>query len=311
MIGKVGALVDRVRMLQRPGPKCLRLHLGVHKTATTHAQAALAALATDCSRRGISVLTPETIRDSGLMEAFLQDVLEPGVSDVRRRIALVDALRDQGATGATLIVSEENIFGNADELLANPIFPHMKNRTRNLRALAARTETEVFLSLRSWDEILPSAYATALRFKSVPDGFEAVRSAALASPPCWIAFLDRVMSCFPKARLRLWRQEDYRTGALTLLNAMVGGWLTGLPEIADPLSTKTPSATAVAHAERVSPRLTSADRRAAVEAIYHDDLLSGAAKFMPFSEDERAQLRDAYQAQVEQLRARHPHAFLL
>ncbi|WP_333835287.1 hypothetical protein [Rubrimonas sp.] len=274
-------------------------------------QAVLSALAADCAERGISVLTPDDIRQTGLREAILRDVQRPGIENVRRRVALVDALRRYGAAGATLVISEENIFGDADGLLVNPVYPRMAVRSRNLRALAAAVETELFVAIRSWDDILPSAYATWLRCRPILGGFAGIRHAALARPPCWVEFVDRMTALFPGARLRLWLHEDYRAGAATVLNAMVGDWLADLPEIADPASTRTPSAAAVAQAEQMQPHLSMAERKAAVDALYQDDLLRNGAKFMPFSADERARLREAYEAQVAQLRARQPEDFLL
>ena len=282
-----------------------RLHLGAHKTATTHIQQVCAAL--DLERWGAGYMgndeaTPLRIPD--MRRRALPRLLSPAL---RRR----EMLRSLGAMGRLrdhMILSNEDWIGHGEAALGPVLYPEAAGRIRSLvRGLARDGEVEVFLSVRSPDGFLPSVYAQVLRYRPYPTDFAPIRERALARPPDWADLVDRVAEAAGDVPLRVWPYEAYRAHALAVLRALTGLPLEALPQIEDPAATRTPSAEAVRRVEALSGLTEYRRRIPAVESIYDG---TRGEKFMPFAPEEREALRAAYAAQLDAIRARHPAAWL-
>lgn len=202
-------------------------------------------------------------------------------------------------SGAPVVaLSLEDWIGMSQDMLAPTLYPFMERRFGKMaRSLAAVAPVHIFLAIRSWDEILPAAYATVLRFSPFEGGFEPVRRRALATPPDWAAFARRLQAAVPDATLHVWRYEDYRTNAKHVCDAFCGHDIGKLPEIPDPKQTKTPTFAGVAEAERLDQGLGMFERRDRVAMLYARHSEKGGEKYMPFTPEERARLRTLYKAQ--------------
>ena len=104
-----------------------------------------------------------------------------------------------------------------------------------LATLASRAEVTLFLSIRSFDTQLPSAYVQELKFMApIGGGFDGIRRRVLARPPSWFDMVRRIRAAAPGIPLRVWRQEDYRDNPRAILSALCGVEVGPLPEIEDP-----------------------------------------------------------------------------
>lgn len=287
----------------------LRLHLGAHKTASTHVQTRLAAMRDALAADDRAFLPLRALRDMRLRTLARRDPRAwfgpSGLAwAVRARLAphLPDGAR-------TLILSDEDFLGFADEALAAPSYPAAERRLRPLRALAAGRPTRLFLAVRSWDGYAPSAYAQLLRSAHRPGGFDAIRRRMMREPPDWAGLAARLLRLFPAADLVVWRYEDYRLNERAILAEIIGADPGPAPDLPAPGHTRGASAPAIAAAEALDPALPVETRRARVAAIFADPAHAGAP-FAPFDVEERAALQALYARQLQTI-ASMPRARLL
>lgn len=288
-----------------------RLHLGAHKTATTHLQHSLLRHREALAEQGVDYLPMDQVRR-------LRLTLHQGRRrwrvrlgwPMRRRIeALVAPLR---LGPDRIAISEENLLGISPDLLKGSFYPKAELQLAAFAPLSGGgRELRLFLSVRSFETLLPSAYVQTLRGMSFPGGFAPVRAAALNRPPSWAELVARIRRTLPQARLRLWTFEDYGAHDREILSRFVGAEIpTGEP-LPPPESTRSPSARAIAEMERLEDGLGYLDRtRAAAKIAARDAERGGGERFAPFSDAERALLQEAYAEDLARLEAEHPGTLL-
>ena len=141
----------------------------------------------------------------------------------------------------------------------------------------------LFLSIRSFDTQLPSAYVQELRYMPpIAGGFDNVKRRVLKRPPSWFELVRRIRAAAPGIPLRVWRQEDYRAehrgdprGA-DRDSASSGR----CRRSADPAWTKSPSLEAIRAVEAL-PAMPEPERRERARAIFGADAGEGP-RFQPF-----------------------------
>ena len=281
-----------------------RLHLGAHKTATTHIQARCAAL--DLAGRGIGYMGNDELTPKRLPDLRVR-ALPMRLSPRLRRREMLRGLAAEGRLHDRMVLSNEDWIGHGEAALEPVLYPDAGGRIGSLaRGLARDGTVTLFLSLRAADGFLPSVYAQVLRYRPYPGGFEPIRRRALDRPPDWAGLVDRIAAAAGPVRLRVWPYESYRGASLAVLRGITGLPLAAAPEIPDPPTTRTPSAEAVRAVEALGDVTRYSDRIPRVAALYDG---TAGEKFMPFTEPERAILREAYEAQLDALRRRRPEAW--
>ena len=289
-----------------------RIHLGAHKTATTHVQETLALIRPALVARGVDFIPTLLLRRGGIAGALgrkrLWNRLPPLRGPMVRRIlaAHLDPLR---AGPATMVFSEEKLLGGPQHVFSEPIYPQVQRMVTLLATLGARAEVTFLLSIRSFDTQLPSAYVQELKvMPPIAGGFDAIRARVLARPPSWFEMVRRIRAAAPGIPLRVWRQEDYRGHAAAILAGVCGLDEVGpLPEIADPAWTRSPDLAAIRAAEALPAGMPEAERRTRVRAIFaaaggsYAGGDGGGARFQPFSGEERDLLQAAYAADLERI----------
>jgi hypothetical protein len=290
-----------------------RIHIGAHKTATTHLQETLALVRGGLAERGVDFIPNRLVRKHGLaVQLWKRQLIArlPFVGSAHMRDAIEAIIEPLRLGPEVVVLSEENILGRPDQVFEEPFYPQVGQTVGRLASLAARAELELFLSIRSYDTFLPSAYAEHLKHTAPPPGgFEGMRERLVERPPSWYDLVRRIRAAAPMARLRIWRQEDYRANDAAIMAALCGCRLPPLPEISDPSWTRSPSASAIAEAEKLPAHLSHAERRALVRGIYAaSDPASD--RFRPFAPPERQRLRAAYEADLGRIDRDHPEAIL-
>jgi hypothetical protein len=199
-----------------------------------------------------------------------------------------------------VLLSNEDLLGWTDEALVTSPYPRAATRLRAVRAAAEGAAVALFLAVRGWDGLLPSAYAQMLRHGPAPGGFAALAARVTREGPAWSALAARLTALFPGATLTVWRQEDYRTNAAAILETVVGAPLGPLPAVAPPARTRAPSAAAIAAAEALDPGLPPEAWRRRVAALFADDPAEGRA-YAPLDTATRAALQARYAEDLARL----------
>ncbi|MEO0682051.1 MAG: hypothetical protein AAF192_16730, partial [Pseudomonadota bacterium] len=152
-----------------------RIHLGAHKTATTHLQGALAARRKDLLRAGVEYVPLHRMRKAQV-QSLRKRLDGEGAGRPARRAALIEALLPNGPRRAAVALSDENLIGIPMTLLRRGLYPKAGRAVRFLSSLADDgAELRLFLATRSLDTLLPSTYAEAARRRHVDGGFDGVR----------------------------------------------------------------------------------------------------------------------------------------
>ena len=285
-----------------------RIHLGAHKTATTHLQDTLAAIRPRLVSRGVDPIPRDALREVGIAQALNERRIATRLPVLRGVIAkrllteLLDPLREGPET---VVLSEEKLMGAPRRVFSEPFYPMVEHIVPTLATLRGRAEVTLFLSIRSFHAQLASTYAQELRVLPPPEGgFEAIRARVVARPPSWYELAQRIRRAAPGTPLRIWRQEDYRDHRRAILSGLVGCDVGALPELADPLRTKSPSLEAIREAEALPRHLSSEERRCRVDRIFAE--AGPGTRFRPFSAAETALFEESYAADLARMRALDP-----
>jgi len=273
-----------------------RIHVGAHKTATTHVQDVLELRADALAGEGVHLVHRERAR-----KARLASCLRPETGLIKgswlfrrgrwsRRMA---ALLDGAATGTTL-VSEEQLIGVSDGLLCPVFYPQAGERMGILRRLLAGAPTTLFLSIRNPATIIPSAYSQCLRAgaRGIPT-LDQLREQCLSRPPTWTDLVRRIRQAFPEARLVVWTFEDYIAEPAPFLGLLSGTALADWPTLEAPASTRGLSAETIGAILALDRSLSRKERVARCEELAAGD--KGVRRFQPFTAGEVAALTSAYE----------------
>jgi hypothetical protein len=289
-----------------------RIHIGAHKTATTHVQETLALLRPGLLAKGVDFIPNRELRGVGVAVALTRRHVEARVPFLRGRMVrrTLDArLAPLRAGPATLVLSEEKLIGGSQHVFSEPIYPQLERTVRLLATLGSGAELTLFLSIRSFDAQLPSAYVQELKYMTpIAGGFENLRRRVLARPPSWFEMVRRIRTVAPGVPLRIWRQEDYRGHSREILSALCGLDVGPPPAIADPARTKSPDLEAIRAAEALPLEMPVAERQRRVREIFAAaaEAEDGGERFQPFTPDERTRLQAAYADDIARIEALDP-----
>ncbi|TPE48425.1 hypothetical protein [Amaricoccus solimangrovi] len=289
-----------------------RIHLGAHKTATTHLQNTLTEIRPRLVARGVDPIPLPALRRAGIAQALNERRLATRLPILRGVIAkrilceLLDPLREGPET---VILSEEKLLGSPRRVFSDPIYPMVEHIVPTLATLGGRADVTLFLSIRNFAGQLASTYAQELRVLPPPEGgFESIRARVVANPPSWFDLARRIRAVAPNAPLRIWRQEDYRAHKREILSELAGCDTGPLPELADPTRTKSPSLEAIREAEALPRNLSSPERRRIVDAIFAN--AGEGTRFAPFSKEEEAMFEARYVADLARMRDLDPEMLM-
>jgi hypothetical protein len=205
-------------------PSTIVLHLGAHKTASTHLQhAIMGALPLD----GVTFAGPQTLRNPGgsLPErfGFPFDPETAQVSDLSPRDALV-----QLADGAErLVLSEETFAGKLQRgwgRIPTPLYftaPDRVAQFGQIIADAGGPPLDLCLGIRNPTDFLGSAYSQILNGNRVimPDKYRDKNPFEIVD---WADYITRLRATAGVGSLTVWRFEDYADLFGDICHAMVG-----------------------------------------------------------------------------------------
>lgn len=206
----------------------LFVHLGAHKTATTHLARCVLAAEEDLLQAGVIFLDPAQLRQPPLeLRALIAD---PGVPP-RRHGPAQEILRGLMAEQRDLILSEEQILGSlgASRFLGRDgsVYPLAGARVRKLLDVLGTRDVTLLLGLRSPAEFLTSTFGEQLRHGG-PLRIEEFLGDYDPKSLRWSELVERLMMESGAARLVCWRYEDLSAVRAELLTIMLGADLAGL-----------------------------------------------------------------------------------
>lgn len=279
-----------------------RLHLGLHKTGTTSFQGYLRSSKGELREHGVSFADCYLLRRIGLSKIG-KFGWRQAVSRLRRRTFDRDLIPqiEVPANTESVAISEENFLSNsAVEILMETMYPRAVRNLNYVKQLLGGHRFQVFLSVRPYAAIIPSAYVQAIRWDhpaNVP--FAAcLQRLSQGRFPSYVDLFRRISRSL-KSDVAFWTLEDYLANPSSIASAFVGARLLGPGHIKKPSATSSPSADAVRKIEKLPKYRRRIEYRQAVTEIIKRD--RSDEKFEPLPDDIVSGLEEAYQNDLLEL----------
>lgn len=202
----------------------VHLHLGAHKTASTHLQKSLERAEARLRESGVAIVVPPLLRG-----APMRSLTGAGVPEAAARL-LVE--REAGAR--RLVISEENLLGRAFRRTAPGVFyPAAGRNISRLVAALGRAPDRLYLGIRSPETFLVSAYGERLRHDAL-GSFGDFLAGARPEDVGWADLARRLRAAAGGAALTVWAYEDHAATAAAVLSRMTGQDVAPLRRVARP-----------------------------------------------------------------------------
>lgn len=190
--------------------------------------------------------------------------------------------------------------------LLDGLYPRAIKRLEPWAAVMGQARPHVFLSIRNYADILPSAYSQALRDGAIPHAMNAYRTHWLGLKPSWLDLINAIKAAFREPAITIWSLDYYGHSAAVVRKALTGIELPREMEAA-PEATMRLSAEAVRRIEELGPSVQGPERLAAVAEIAASE--SGAPPFDPLPPEEKLFHSERYERDLDAIR-RMPIEFL-
>lgn len=196
----------------------IALHVGAHKTATTHLQRSLSKQSDLLQDRGVRFFGPPYFRKGASLDVRFG--LQGDVSAPQAQATFAQMAGD----ARRVIISEENFIGtmhNRFAQMAFPLYPGASDRIDALAAQIAPEGLDVFLGLRDPADYINSCYCQALigGHKVI---LEEVKAHNRISAIDWPDLVARIRATKSVRKLIVWRYEDYSALFPAIMEQMVG-----------------------------------------------------------------------------------------
>ena len=211
-------------------PGSIALHLGAHKTATTHLQTVMERNASVLAAAGVAFAGPRDLRGSGktLFDRF-PGPRNPTPHASARPVGEELAALANGA--GRLVLSEENYLGPTfptGSQAGVPLYSQAETRVARLVELFAPLPVELFLAIRNPASFLISVFGQNLMGGKI-GSFESFVGKIEPIDLSWLELLTRLSNVAGLAGLIVWRFEDYPALQSTIYRRLLG--LSSLPDM--------------------------------------------------------------------------------
>lgn len=261
------------------------LHFGAHKTATTFVQTQLDAARQRLATDNTSLLLPRDIRTKS------DPVLSRAPAYVRFEAVLTASV--ERSTPARLIVSEEGAIGSPRRNLAlGELYPGLRADISMLPDTLNHTNVTIFFAVRDYGPYFSSCVTTALRNGHQFDHLDLRRKLLIAARG-WADVIGDIHATFPRARLCLWRYEDFERVQRNVFFRMTGLEIEGPQRrVFETLTQRTVETVTPLLTDAMTPKLRREVFREAERAF---PLSQDNPRFSLWSDEEADLLRERYE----------------
>ena len=201
-------------------PQAVIVHIGAHKTASTHLQKLCLANRDLLAAQGCAYFGPDRLRGDLRMPA-----LERSPRAIARKIAPFHAaMQAEMAAGQRVLISNENILGAPrPPVLADGgvLYPRAEQNIAALLTALDLRDVTLCLALRDPLDLLISAWGHQ-HIAGRPMGFEAFCDGLDPLALRWSELVARLQDCARVGQIWLWRHEDYRACAPDIVAYLAG-----------------------------------------------------------------------------------------
>lgn len=279
--------------------RSVALHIGAHKTATTHMQQSLDASEERLAAQGVRFYGPRALRQErqSLFDLFNLQVSNQTPKPSRSR---ADQLNHMLGDGHRLVLSNENFVGTLNHgglTMPMPLYPHTTERVRALASALDCGPIEVYVGIRNPTNFLVSSYSQALMGGSQVSFAEYVKANPVQGV-YWPGLIARLRATPGVGSITVWRYGDYKP-----LFHQIMALMTGCPGVVEPAKGRAHRGLSQRAVDEVLSYSGPEDIRDFVRKI-RDQFPAGVDNkpFRPLSEAEHVVARADFNAQLAQIR---------
>lgn len=284
----------------RSGSRWL-IHIGLHKTGTTHIQDQLSLMAPMLVETGISYVGRDFLRDEGLLNILRKEGSFRFAPSYLRRVLAARRLKDAGHSSGTILISDENISGRVGEVFVDPPYPRLDRHLRAVRDITGQ-DLSILVCVRNPATLLPSAYAQMIRFEPPKRSLAEYIEKWMKTPPRWPALFDRIRAIFPRAEIIAWTFEDYASNPGMVFRGLVGLDIETPDLLEISPSTMRPTREAITAIETLPKHL----RRIAYQAAASQLILENQSgtRFEPLNQEQLGEIGRNYESDLRSMERR-------
>jgi hypothetical protein len=278
----------------------LSVHLGAHKTATTHLQRSIDDSAEAAIDAGVRCYGPQYLRHGG---RAIQNLfgLKPWCGNAKPRRTPESQLEFLSKGSKRVFLSDENFLGplhQGDGNLVLPVYADAPERVAALAAALPDARIKLYLAIRSPDTFIESSYSQTL-FSGhflAPEEFKAKHPLDSVD---WVPLVRGLANAPGIESLMVWRYEDYGQIFNYLMRRMLR-WKLGT--VIEPFHSPLHPGLSVAAVQQIIDWRVQG-RGGPLASMARRDLPVNAdnPRFALFQEDEKAAARRSYDAQIQEI----------
>ncbi|NVO26449.1 hypothetical protein HJ526_03370 [Donghicola sp. C2-DW-16] len=182
------------------------LHIGAHKTASTHLQKTLEAAADQLADWDVCFLGPKSLRKDGV--------------PLNKRLARGQSAPDMAGDCDELVISEENLMGPQFRPKSRrPLYPQGAKKIADITDALTGADVTLYMAVRDPATWLASLYAHAVFNGLACDGIDAFTE---GRSPDTLRWSDLIAELAQTNRVVVWSQEDYQIVFPQIVEHMLG-----------------------------------------------------------------------------------------
>jgi hypothetical protein len=281
-----------------------RIHLGAHKTATTQFQDILEIVFREKKYDKVEYLPRDELRREKFVKYGVNAGSVPRIQRLARgfglyRKPMLASLVSRFDNDARVLISEENILGGVNDMLggfyqgAGPRISSLKDMVRDNRA-------RIYLSVRNYTDILPSAYCQSLRGGATPHLFDFYKSGFLNSDCGWPALVEQCLKVFARQDVTVWTFDTYTKNPLAIVEMFSGLSLHFDHEIPKSEQVTRLTQAQISEIERYLSKNNNRISKEKLRQILSDQ--RGGDLYAPLSREERSLFDARYQRDLDRIR---------
>jgi len=208
------------------------VHLGAHKTATTHLQNVLQKAESTLKGSGIyywslddfrAKITKQIDWNRSHSPGFFKRIFFPGECPNRNPFSMfADTVDKISREHGKIIISDENLLGGAKAIYdTNQIYGKNANRIFFIRKLFRKYDVQFFLSIRNPATFLPSIYCESLSWMKFRP-FEEIFQKKPLHELSWLPLISVLRDGLPGQKLTIWDYEVYRNDKQFIIDQLTG-----------------------------------------------------------------------------------------
>lgn len=275
----------------------VRLHMGAHKTATTHMQDFLEQKLEDLTKADIRYIPRRKFRNAHIQRKVEATHKEAPSNTVQQK-TLKNVLEENGYVSDRILISDEDILGSSYGLI-RAMYPNHRLRLFPWKALLDEGKIEFYLSIRNYRDLLPSAYSQALRDGDIIPDFDIFRKYWIQAEPSWYKLLLSLRKLLPDSKITVWSFERYIQHPEIILKEFTGLSFTDVMRNA-PAETRRLSVEALDAVRKLDPAIPKAERRRLIAQFAKTYT---GSPFDPLSDNEKNILSERYRLDCQKIQS--------